>query len=238
MFYQWHLRSSKFTSCYIDSVVPTLRDGLAANKSYVSSGSLARVQIWNTTTPPEHMKILSWNTRPQRIALMGTVAFLPEKEKIKQLKFEDGWQSQLPTRFPCGEDATVSIEVACDGCRIEFEQLFSSPPLGERSGVGGLSFQTDALRRFRFNGDRVVGICPDILLEKYIPSVFCDVTQKIRRHTPAFSRPDLLHISYSEKRELQLLVKVVISTLYISSGKLPLASPCCFQVALDPRHFG
>jgi hypothetical protein len=162
MFYQWHLRASKFTSCYIDSVVPTLRDALAANKSYISSGSLTRVQIWNTTTPPEHMRILSWNTRPQRIELMGTVAFLPEKEKIKRLKLEDGWQSQLPTRFSCGENATVSIEVACDGCRIEFEQLFSSPPLGERSCVAGLRFQTDVLCRFRLDGDRVASVCPDI----------------------------------------------------------------------------
>jgi len=66
---------------------------------------------------------------------MGTIAFLPENEKIKQLQFEDGWQSQLSTQFSCGEKATVSIEVACDSCRIEFEQLFSSPPLGERSCV-------------------------------------------------------------------------------------------------------
>lgn len=62
---------------------------------------------------------------------MGTVTLLPEKEKIEQLQFEDGWQSQLPTRFSCGERATVSIEVACDGCGLEFEQLFSIPPLGK-----------------------------------------------------------------------------------------------------------
>lgn len=75
------------------------------------------------------MKSLSWNSRPQRIALMGTVAFLPEKEKIEQLELEDGWQSLMPTRFSCGEKAIVSIEVTCEGCRLEFEQLFSDPPL-------------------------------------------------------------------------------------------------------------
>ncbi|KAG1735315.1 uncharacterized protein EDB91DRAFT_1083769 [Suillus paluster] len=130
MFYQWHLGTSKFTSCYIDSVVPTPDDGLEANKTYTSSGSLTEIQIWNVTTPVEGMKRLSWNSRPQRIALMGTVAFLPEKEKIEQLHFEDGWQSQLPTRFSCGKKATVSIEVACDSCKLEFEQIFSIPPLG------------------------------------------------------------------------------------------------------------
>ncbi|KAG1748352.1 uncharacterized protein EDB91DRAFT_1327650 [Suillus paluster] len=129
MFYQWHLGRSKFTSCYIDSVVPTPENGLAANKTYTASGSLTEIQIWNVTTPVEGMKSLSWNTRPQRIALMGTVAFLPEKEKIEQLHFEDGWQLRLPTRFSCGKKTTVSIEVACVGCRLEFEQIFSSPPL-------------------------------------------------------------------------------------------------------------
>ncbi|KAG2141415.1 uncharacterized protein EDB93DRAFT_1241772 [Suillus bovinus] len=129
MFFQWHLGQSRFTSCYIDSIVPTVEDGLAANKSYTSSGSTTEIQIWNVTTV-EGMTSLSWNTRPQRIALMGTVAFLPEKEKIEQLGLEDGWQSRLATRFSCGKEAAVvTIEVACDSCKIEFEQIFSIPPL-------------------------------------------------------------------------------------------------------------
>jgi len=131
MFFQWHMPRSKYTSCYIDSIVPTPEDGLEGNKTYTSSGSLTQIQIWNVTTPVEPMESLSWNSRPERIALMGTVAFLPEKEKIEQLHLEDGWQSLAPTRFSCGEKATVSIEVACQGCRLEFEQLFSIPPLGE-----------------------------------------------------------------------------------------------------------
>ncbi|KAG1861281.1 hypothetical protein F4604DRAFT_1788292 [Suillus subluteus] len=129
MFFQWKLDKSKFKSCYIDSVVPTPEDGLAANKTYTSSGSLTQIQIWNVTTPTKSMKSLSWNSRPQRIALMGTVAFLSDKEKEELLDFEDGWQSLMPTRFSCGEKMTVSIEVACEGCRLEFEQLFSSPAL-------------------------------------------------------------------------------------------------------------
>ena len=83
---------SKLTSCYIDSIVPTLEDGLVANKTYTSSGSLNEIQIWNVTTrPAEPMKNMSWNLRPERIVLMGTIAFPPEKEKIEQLQLEDGW---------------------------------------------------------------------------------------------------------------------------------------------------
>jgi len=37
------------------------------------------------------MKNMSWNLRPERIVLMGTIAFPPEKEKIEQLQLEDGW---------------------------------------------------------------------------------------------------------------------------------------------------
>jgi len=72
---------------------------------------------------------------------MGTVAFLPEKEKIEQLELEDGWQSLMPTRFSCGEKATVSIEVTCEGCRLEFEQCFSAPAI-EFPQVSGECFRS------------------------------------------------------------------------------------------------
>ena len=52
MFFQWHMSRSKLTSCYIDSIVPTPEDGLVANKTYTSSGSLNEIQIWNITTRP------------------------------------------------------------------------------------------------------------------------------------------------------------------------------------------
>ncbi|KAG1850814.1 hypothetical protein DFJ58DRAFT_746375 [Suillus subalutaceus] len=67
MFFQWHLGRSRFTSCYIDSIVPTVEDGLAANKSYTSSGTITEIQIWNVTTPAEGIMSLSWNTQPRRI---------------------------------------------------------------------------------------------------------------------------------------------------------------------------
>ncbi|KIM89627.1 hypothetical protein PILCRDRAFT_812454 [Piloderma croceum F 1598] len=130
MFYQWHMPSSQFTSCYIDGFVPTPEEGRRVNKTYTSSGSLTTIQVWNVTTLTKRMENFSWNTRPQRIALMGTVAFLPEKERSDQLNYEDGWQLRAPTpRFACGEKATYTIEVACKGCKLEFEQIFSSPAL-------------------------------------------------------------------------------------------------------------
>ncbi|OAX39648.1 hypothetical protein K503DRAFT_674156, partial [Rhizopogon vinicolor AM-OR11-026] len=60
---------------------------------------------------------------------MSTVPFLPEKEGIEQLELEDRWQSLIPAWFSCGEKATVSIEVTCEGCRLEFEQCFSAPAI-------------------------------------------------------------------------------------------------------------
>jgi hypothetical protein len=133
-------------SCYIESIIPTVEDGLVANKTYSSSGSITEIQIWNVTAPAERMTSLNWNTQPRRIALMGTVAFLPEKENIEQLGLEDGWQSQLATRFSCGKEASfITIEVACDNCRIKFKQLFAIPLLGECGCVTGLNWQTDTM---------------------------------------------------------------------------------------------
>jgi len=131
MFYQWRLRSStSFKWCYIDAVVPTLEAGIAANKTFKSSGSLTAIQVWNVTTPSERITSLSWNTRPERVSLLGTVAFLPDEERKQLFDLEDGWQLKPPTpRFPCGEKGNLTIEVACEGCTLEFDQIFSDPPL-------------------------------------------------------------------------------------------------------------
>ncbi|EGN98465.1 hypothetical protein SERLA73DRAFT_169425 [Serpula lacrymans var. lacrymans S7.3] len=130
MFFQFRMPASKFTRCYIGSAVPTPEEGAAANKTYVSSGSLTEFKVWNVTTPSKPMKSLSWNTRPERVALMGTVAFLPEEEMIDQLDLEDGWQLSDPTpRFACGQKETYTIEVSCEGCSLEYEQILSLPAL-------------------------------------------------------------------------------------------------------------
>lgn len=133
MIFQFRTSDPKFTSCYIDAFVPPPEEGLAANKTYTSSGSLTSIQVWNVTTPnpSRGIKSLSWNTRPKRIGLMGTVAFLPEKEKIEKFELEDGWELGAPTRFPCTNGTIYTIEVACKGCTLEFDQIFSDPPLGK-----------------------------------------------------------------------------------------------------------
>lgn len=127
MFYQWKGRDSDLNLCYIEAVVPPIPDMLAVNKSYTSSGDLSAIEIWNVTTPAERLTSLSWNTRPTRIALMGTVNFSP----LADQGLEDGWQLREPTpKFWCGGGAYYTIEVACTSCRLEFLQIFSSPPLG------------------------------------------------------------------------------------------------------------
>lgn len=130
MIFQFRTSNPKFTSCYIDDFVPIPEEGLAANKTYTSSGSLTAIQVWNVTTPDPSrgIKSLSWNTRPKRIALMGTVAFLPDKERVEKFDLEDGWELKASTRFPC---VIYTIEVACEGCTLEFDQIFSDPALGK-----------------------------------------------------------------------------------------------------------
>ncbi|KAG0699971.1 hypothetical protein DFH29DRAFT_934322 [Suillus ampliporus] len=136
MFFQWHLRKSKFPSCYIDSVI----------------------QIWNVTTPTESMRSLSWNSRPQRIALMDTV---PEKKKIEQLRLEDGWQSLMPSspvmrkRLLASKWPAKVVDLNSSNCP-HFLCWVSAG-----SFVIGLRCQTNALCSFRFDGDSVacVGAC-------------------------------------------------------------------------------
>ncbi|EGN98467.1 hypothetical protein SERLA73DRAFT_169426 [Serpula lacrymans var. lacrymans S7.3] len=61
---------------------------------------------------------------------MGTVAFMPEKEIVGQLELEEGWQLYAPTpRFRCGQKATYTVEVTCQGCSLVYEQIRSLPPL-------------------------------------------------------------------------------------------------------------
>ncbi|KDQ06588.1 hypothetical protein BOTBODRAFT_246239 [Botryobasidium botryosum FD-172 SS1] len=130
MFFQWHMKPSEFTSCYIHGVVPTPEERLSSNKTFVSTGSLAAIEVWNVTAPPGKLEHVSWDTRPQRIGLLGTIAFMPEREMMKELHREDGWQLGPPTpRFACGGEAVYTVEVACSGCTLEFEQVFSFPPL-------------------------------------------------------------------------------------------------------------
>lgn len=130
MFYQWHMRDSKYKTCYIDAVVPPSEELRAANKSYTSSGSLAAIQVWNVTTPTGRLTNLTWNTRPERLTLLGTVAFYPDEERREMLELMDGWQLFPPTpRFACGENRIETFEIVCKGCTLEFDQIFEPTPL-------------------------------------------------------------------------------------------------------------
>jgi hypothetical protein len=65
--------------------------------------------------------------------------------------------TRVAKTFSCGKKASVvTVEVACDSCKIEFEQLFSVPPLGEYELITGMNWQTDSMAySFRSDGDRI-----------------------------------------------------------------------------------
>ncbi|KZT63842.1 hypothetical protein DAEQUDRAFT_679671 [Daedalea quercina L-15889] len=132
MFYQFRLKPNSFKWCYIDAVVPTPEDAAKGGKSFTGSGDLYNIQVWNVSGPQRKMESLSWNTRPERVALLGAVAWLPEKERTGKLGWEDGWQLKPQTpRFECEARKWLTFEVSCDNCTLEFEQLFSDPAMGE-----------------------------------------------------------------------------------------------------------
>lgn len=123
MFFQWDIGSRPFDLCYIAAVVP--RPEKLAQKSYTLSGDVSAIEIWNVTNPNPNTRLraISWNTRPERLSLLGTVNFTYDKPM-------DGWQLKSPTpRFDC-PDGMYTIEVACKDCRLEFTQVFSMPALG------------------------------------------------------------------------------------------------------------
>lgn len=138
MFFQWRYAPSRFRTCYIGTAMPDdPAKAIAANKTYTSSGSLEGIKVWLVETPPldsPTMKNLSWATRLERLGLLGTIAFynMNEPENVEKLGLEDGWQLEVPTlRFECWQGGSITIEVTCETCYLEFDQLFSLPPLGE-----------------------------------------------------------------------------------------------------------
>jgi hypothetical protein len=63
--------------CYITGWVSPSKDLIAGHKSYISEGNITSIEIWNLTAPEDRTKLkaLSWNTRPTRVSLLGTVNF-------------------------------------------------------------------------------------------------------------------------------------------------------------------
>ncbi|KAJ7084135.1 hypothetical protein C8R44DRAFT_651625, partial [Mycena epipterygia] len=132
MIYHWRLRST-WPMCYLTGRVSAAEDLIAGHKSYSSEGNVAAIEIWNLTSPKDSktLKSISWNTRPARVSLLGTVNFT-SVETQRGVEDLDGQELRAPTpRFGCLGDTEITVEVACTACRLEFDQIFSDPPLGE-----------------------------------------------------------------------------------------------------------
>ncbi|KAJ6452012.1 hypothetical protein C8R47DRAFT_290156 [Mycena vitilis] len=132
MIYHWTI-NSRWQKCYVTGYVSAYDELLAAGKTYYhSEGDITSIEIWNVTTPPkiQALKNLSWNTRPERVSLLGTVNFTTVDVQRKVLEL-DGQELRAPTpRFDCLGDLKLTIEIVCTTCSLQFEQVFSSPPLG------------------------------------------------------------------------------------------------------------
>ncbi|GBE82096.1 hypothetical protein SCP_0404750 [Sparassis crispa] len=127
MFYHWRVKGS-WPTCYISGWVSPADKLGKAGKSYRVDGDVTAIEIWNVSSPVT--KSLSWNTRPQRLSLMGTVNFTA-RDVQNRYRFLDGQELRDPTpRFDCSDETDVNIEISCASCRLEFEQIFSSPALG------------------------------------------------------------------------------------------------------------
>jgi hypothetical protein len=105
---------------------------MKSNKSYIAEGDVTAIEIWNVTAPtdPQSLRTMSWNTRPNRISLMGTVNFTSREiqNKIQDL---DGQELKMPTPlFDCSDEVNLTIEIACKSCRLQFDQIYTDPPLG------------------------------------------------------------------------------------------------------------
>jgi len=126
MFYHTTVRHGPYTSCYISAFVPSPPELAASTKSFVATGDISAIEVWNITGPPDHS--LSWNTRPHRVFLLGTVNFTaPEPGPWEG---RDGKEIRPPTPlFDCSGRTSVNVEVSCTSCTLQFEQLFSDPPL-------------------------------------------------------------------------------------------------------------
>jgi len=131
MFYRWKLNGRASGKCYIWAVVPKRSTLEKGGKSYYSEGDLTEIEIWNVTTPVHKPKSLSWNTRPLRQNLLGTVNFTSQPTPTPRLADYDGKELRAPTpRLPCDGETTIMLEIACKSCKLVYDQVFSDPALG------------------------------------------------------------------------------------------------------------
>ncbi|KAJ7882328.1 hypothetical protein B0H13DRAFT_1452241, partial [Mycena leptocephala] len=130
MIYYWRYNST-WSMCYLTGWVCAAEDLIAGHKSYISEGNVTSIEIWKLTSPENSktLKTISWNTRPTRVSLLGTVNFT-SVETQRGVEDLDGQELRAPTpRFDCLGDTQITVEVACNACRLEFDQIFSDPPL-------------------------------------------------------------------------------------------------------------
>ncbi|KAJ6504618.1 hypothetical protein C8R47DRAFT_1209894 [Mycena vitilis] len=132
MVYYWRSNSS-WPKCYLTAWVSSPEELIANNKTgHTWEGDVTSLEIWNLSTPAirKSLKTMSWNTRPQRLSLLGTVNFT-SRETQNRLGYLDGQELREPTpRFGCLGDTEITVEVVCKACRLKFDQVFSMPPLG------------------------------------------------------------------------------------------------------------
>ncbi|KAJ7160059.1 hypothetical protein C8R46DRAFT_361876 [Mycena filopes] len=131
MIYHWRTNSN-WPTCYLAGWVSASKDLIAGHKSYTSEGDITAIEMWNLSTPadPKSLNNMSWNTRPERLSLLGTVNFT-SRETQERLGYLDAQEIKAPTpRFDCLGDTEITVEVVCRECRLHFDQVFSMPPLG------------------------------------------------------------------------------------------------------------
>ena len=131
MFYRWKLNGRDLGKCYIWAVVPERSTLEKGGKSYYSEGDVTEIEIWNVTTSVHKPTSFSWNTRPLRQNLLGTVNFTTQPIPNIRTDGYDGKELKAPTpRLPCAGETTIMLEIACKSCKLEFDQVFSDPALG------------------------------------------------------------------------------------------------------------
>lgn len=131
MFYHWKL-GGHWPTCYISGWVSSHSELIAGNKSYMAEGDVTAIEIWNVSTPADRksLKTMSWNTRPERLSIMGTVNFTSDDIQ-KQTQELDGQELKWPTpRFDCRGRVDLTVEITCGSCHLKFDQIFSDPALG------------------------------------------------------------------------------------------------------------
>jgi hypothetical protein len=131
MFYHWNVNTT-WPRCYISGWVSPFRKLVEGNKSYIAEGNVSAIEIWNVTsrTDPQLLKSMSWNSRPRRLSLMGTVNFTSH-EIQNRIDHLAGQELKMPTPlFDCSSEVYLTVEIACKSCHLQFDQVFTDPPLG------------------------------------------------------------------------------------------------------------